>query len=79
MALRSSDLPPNLPPRGLNREMAAAYVGIGSSKFDELVKDGRMPQAIAIDGRRVWDRLALDRAFDRLGGVQDEHNEWNGV
>jgi hypothetical protein len=33
-----------------------------------MTKDGRMPEPIRIDGRKVWDRRALDRAFDVLGG-----------
>ena len=32
------------PPRGLNREEAARYVGIGTSLFDRLVEEGRMPK-----------------------------------
>lgn len=65
---RHDALPPNLPPRGLSREAAAQYVGVGVTKFDELVDDGRMPKAIPVDGRKVWDRRALDRAFDTLAG-----------
>lgn len=34
-------------PRGLNREQAAAYVGIGSTMFDELVGEGVMPEPAA--------------------------------
>ncbi|MGE3712229.1 MAG: helix-turn-helix transcriptional regulator, partial [Hyphomicrobiaceae bacterium] len=59
-------LPSSLPPRGLSRIEAAAYVGISPTKFDELVSDGRMPGPKRIDGRRVWDRLQLDRAFNAL-------------
>lgn len=59
-------LPPMLAPRGLYREAAAAYVGVSSTKFDAMVHDGRMPRPKRVDGRRVWDRLALDRAFDAL-------------
>jgi excisionase family DNA binding protein len=59
-------LPASLPPRGLSRAEAAAYVGVGTSKFDEMVADGRMPQPKVIDGRRVWDRLVLDAAFSAL-------------
>jgi predicted DNA-binding transcriptional regulator AlpA len=58
-----------LPRRGLNREQAALYVGISASKFDELVKDGRMPRPKRIDSRRIWDVRALDAAFD---GLQDD-------
>ena len=42
------------------------YVGVGANKFDELVATGRMPKAKCIDNRKVWDILALDRAFDLL-------------
>jgi predicted DNA-binding transcriptional regulator AlpA len=54
------------PPRGLSREEAARYVGVGPTKFDELVRDRRMPRPKRIDGRVVWDRLALDAAFSDL-------------
>ncbi len=55
------------PPRGLSREEAARYVGFGSTTFDKLVKDGRMPKGKRVDGRIVWDRFALDLAFNDLG------------
>jgi predicted DNA-binding transcriptional regulator AlpA len=51
---------------GLCREAAAQYVGVSVGKFDQMTKDGRMPKPIRIDGRKVWDRCALDRAFDVL-------------
>jgi predicted DNA-binding transcriptional regulator AlpA len=54
--------------RGLSREQAAAYVGVSPTLFDEMVKDGRMPQPIPINTRRVWDRWALDEAFTALAG-----------
>jgi hypothetical protein len=42
------------------------------TKFLELVDSGRLPKPKIIDGIRVWDRLALDAAFndfpDRDGG-----------
>jgi predicted DNA-binding transcriptional regulator AlpA len=67
-----------LPPRGLQREVAAGYVGISSTKFDQMVLDGRMPHPKRIDGRKVWDREALDMAFDAL---PDEvpPNDWDDV
>lgn len=58
--------PISYPPRGLSRDEAARYVGVGSTKFDELVKDGRMPRPKRLDGRTVWDRVALDIAFTDL-------------
>lgn len=63
---RHDALPPNLPPRGLSRSEAAAYVGVGITKFDEMVEDRRMPPPKCIDNRKVWDLRALDRAFDAL-------------
>jgi len=66
--------------RGLSRVQAAEYVGISPSKFDQLVADGRMPGPKHIDGRRVWDRRALDFAFDALpGDGATEDNDWDDV
>jgi len=42
------------------------YLGVSASKFDELVRDGRMPAPRRIDARKVWDVLELDEAFDAL-------------
>jgi predicted DNA-binding transcriptional regulator AlpA len=52
--------------RGLSRNDAAAYVGCGPTKFDEMVADGRMPPPRRIDGRKVWDVVELDSHFDAL-------------
>jgi predicted DNA-binding transcriptional regulator AlpA len=76
---RYDALPASLPPRGLSREAAAQYVGIGVSMFDRLVKGGRLPRPISIGGRRVWDRAALDRSFNALSGArfdEDEPDHW---
>lgn len=32
------------PPRGLSREDAARYVGVGATKFDQMVSDRLMPR-----------------------------------
>jgi hypothetical protein len=42
------------------------YIGVGTTKFDEMLADGRMPPPRRIDGRKVWDVRALDLAFDAL-------------
>ena len=52
--------------RGYRRDEAALYVGIGGTKFDDWVKRGLMPKPKRVDGLVVWDRIALDRAFDAL-------------
>lgn len=54
------------PRRNLSREESALYVGIGSTKFDEMVKDGRMPKPFRIDGRVLWDIHDLDPAIENL-------------
>jgi predicted DNA-binding transcriptional regulator AlpA len=59
-------LPASLPPRGLSREQAAAYVGISPTTFDAMVTDGRMPKPKRINARVVWDRHQLDLAFSAL-------------
>ncbi len=64
-------------PRGLSRIEAAAYVGVSPSMFDLMVKDGRMPVPKEINSRRVWDRRALDVAFEELP-ERDEGNPWDG-
>ena len=67
----------NAPRRGLHRDEAAIYVGVSPSKFDELVKDGRMPKPKKIDARRIFDIRALDLAFEQLTDESDE-NPWDG-
>jgi predicted DNA-binding transcriptional regulator AlpA len=71
-------LPANLPPRGLSREESAGYVGVGVTKFDEMVRDGRMPRPKHVDGRVIWDRHKLDRSFEMLGESEGEDvNPWD--
>lgn len=77
MATAFSCLPPSLAPRGLSRVQAAEYVGIGVTKFDELVTDGRMPKPKRIDGRTVWDRVKLDEAFAALDDGGSGGSEWD--
>lgn len=80
-ALRDRPLPacPLPVTRGLNRVQAAAYVGVSTSLFDEMVNDARMPKPKRVNARTIWDRQALDRAFDRLpgGDVTDDDGEWD--
>lgn len=64
MKLKPDSIP--YPPRGLSREEAARYIGVGATKFDEMVADRRMPRPKRIDGRVIWDRYALDAAFTDL-------------
>lgn len=61
------------PPRGLSREESARYIGVGTTKFDELVLAKRMPKPKRLDGRVVWDRIALDAAFSELPSDDDDN------
>lgn len=65
-------LPLSLPPRGLRREEAAAYIGVSPALFDEMIKEGSMPRPKRIRSRTVWDRHKLDLAFSALPGDGDE-------
>lgn len=73
---RSFVLPPSCPPRGLNREEAAEYVGVSPTMFDRLVQEGKIPCPIRVNGRTIWDRHKLDAWF----AAQDEadKNPWDG-
>ena len=69
-------LPASLAPRGLKRRWGAAYIGVGPTKWDEMVADGRMPKPKQIDGRKVWDREEIDEAFAALPS-EDDPNPWD--
>ena len=72
-------LPLSLAPRGLSRKKAAAYVGIGTTLFDEMVSDDRMPAPKNINTKKIWDRLELDEAFTALPSDEDDEdaNPWD--
>jgi len=71
-------LPKSLPPAGISREEAAAFIGVSLTKFLEMVEDGRMPGPKKIDGRSVWSVRKLTLAFEALpdsGGG----NSWEAI
>ncbi|TBW38800.1 hypothetical protein EYW49_08920 [Siculibacillus lacustris] len=63
-------------PLGLSRDQAARYVGVGATKFDEMVFDGRMPKPKRVDSRVIWNRLALEAAFHDLPD-EGSLNKWD--
>jgi len=65
-------------PRGLNREQAALYIGVGTTTFDAMVADGRMPKPKTVNSRVIWDRQALDVAFETLP-TKGEANQWDAA
>jgi hypothetical protein len=64
---------------GLNREDAARHIGIGTTLFDEMVTDGRMPLPKCINTRRVWNRAAIEQAFAELpdDSTANDDNPWD--
>lgn len=63
--------------RGLNRAEAAGYIGLSPTGFDRLVRGKQMPRAKHVGGRRIWDLLALDLAFDALDARDADANPWD--
>jgi len=67
--------------RGLSRVEAARYVGVSPSTFDKLVTAGTMPNPKRLRGRLVFDRVALDFAFEKIdqGADGEEPNDFDDV
>ena len=65
-----------IPRRGLSREESAMYIGVSPSLFDEMVADRRMPGPKLVNSRTIWDRWALDCAFEALPD-RDGRNPWD--
>jgi len=66
------------PPLGLRREGATAYLGVGTTKFDEMVGDVRMPQTRCVDNCKIWDRNELEGTFEALPRKKPE-NTFRGM
>jgi len=59
--------------RGLSRKDAARYIGVSPATFDCLVREGAMPKPVALPIRKkIWDRTALDYAFNLLSCIKPE-------
>ena len=65
-AQRANVLPQMLAPIGINREQAAAFVGISPTLYDKAVEAGTMPGPRVIGGRQVYDVQEVIEAFRRL-------------
>jgi len=58
-------------PRLMKRKTAAEYCDLSESAFVGEILAGRIPCAISFGKRDHWDRMALDRAINRLAGNDD--------
>jgi predicted DNA-binding transcriptional regulator AlpA len=52
-----------LPRFAVRRDEAAATVGVSPSKFDDWVKQKRMPAPVRVDGVTLWDLEAVWQAW----------------
>jgi hypothetical protein len=69
-AIRARLASVGIQPRGLSVEEAAAYAGLSAGSFLRAVESGTYPRPMTQPGeRKVWDRIALDRAMDALSGL----------
>lgn len=66
MSLNSSPRASSIPRFALRRDEAAASVAVSPSKFDEWVRDGRMPKPCKIDGVVFWSVEEVREAWERL-------------
>lgn len=76
-AARANVLPPGAIPLGLSREQAAAYIGVGVTTFDRMIRDGLMPRPIRIYGRTVWHLRKLEAAFAALDAEDNDNDPWS--
>jgi predicted DNA-binding transcriptional regulator AlpA len=76
-ALSPRDL--SLPRFALRRDEAAASLGVSATKFDEWVKDGRMPKGIKIDGVVLWCVQGVREAWERMRDGDQAKNPFDGV
>ena len=61
---RLAQMPYGAWPRGLSVLQAAAYAGVSPGKFQAEVKAGLWPKPETRGGRKIWDRRAIDEAWD---------------
>lgn len=73
--LRHEVLPYSLPPIGISREQASAFVGVSTSLFDRCVDAGTMPQPRQLGQRLIWDVEELIAAFRKLPHHNDGLDE----
>lgn len=55
-----------MPRRGLSRDEAAMYLGVGVGVFDQMREDKLVAPPRVIGNRKLWDIRDLDIAFEAL-------------
>lgn len=61
----------------MSREEAARYIGVGTTTFDRLINEGKMPRPLRVGKRVLWDRLKLEAAFSDLD--EDRENYFDAA
>ena len=72
--MNSADSALRVPPRGLPKPEAAAHCGLTPRLFTRAVKQKLLPEPLPFG--EVWDVKALDRAMDKLSGLDSEPGSW---
>jgi hypothetical protein len=66
----------NMNPRGLKRKVAAAYMGVSPTTFDEMRKDGTVAPPRKYRGNKIFDVRDLDDAYENLP-TDEKPNSWD--
>jgi len=66
-------------PRLLDEDTAAAYLGIGKTRFRSRWQAREIPQPHRDGKRLLWDRRLLDRYVDALSGLASNSGTWDDL
>ena len=67
----------NYKPHTLREKSACTHLGIGRTKFRNLVKDGILPKPYKAGGCSLWKTSDLEQAFDVLLGAANDNTPVN--
>lgn len=60
-------------PRRMKASLAAAYLNVGETKFQEGVRNGHYPAGRRDGGCVFWDKVVLDQWVDAWSGLTTEN------
>jgi predicted DNA-binding transcriptional regulator AlpA len=72
-----SNAPLVIEPRGLRRDVAAAYLGVSPSYFDQLIAKNLVPVSRRLGTVMIWDRRELDQCFSEIFENNDCNDQWD--